>query len=96
MNPANIDVEHEPAVQRFIARVDGELAELNYDKSAGRIVIEHVGVPVASRRRGVAARLMVAALEYATREQLAVVPQCPYAYAFIRRHPEYRPLVDRR
>jgi predicted GNAT family acetyltransferase len=45
------------------------------------------------RGRGIAETLVRAALEDARVQGRRVVPQCSYVAMFIRRHPEFQPLV---
>ncbi|KLD78335.1 N-acetyltransferase [Xanthomonas hyacinthi] len=82
-------IEHDPQRQRFTLQLDGHEAELDYLMQDGRLVITHTGVPTAIGGRGLAARLVTAALEHARAQGLKVVPACSYAALFVQRHPEY-------
>lgn len=82
------------ALRRFELPVDGSVAFANYRREPGRLVITHVETPPALQGGGVAGRLMKAVLDRARAEGVKVGPQCPYASAYIRRHPEYQDLVD--
>ncbi len=93
--PVVSHIEHEPRQSRFIARVEGEQAVLEYGKQGGRLTITHTRVPAAIEGRGVAGALTRAALEYARAQHLKVVPECAYAAAFVQRHGEYADLVER-
>ena len=54
----------------------------------------HTYVPEVFRGRGVAEQLCQAAFEYATANNLTVIPSCSYiAGAYLKRHPEYEPLT---
>lgn len=88
-----LQVVHDAQARRFVARLDGQDAELVYRTHEGRLTIVHTGVPEAIGGRGVAAALVKAVLEYARAERLRVVPACSYSAAYIRRHPEYADLV---
>ena len=83
------EVRHDAAHQRFSVTVDGHLAVLDYVRGDSTIAITHTGVPRAIGGRGVAARLVRAALLHARNERLRVDPQCSYADAWMRRHPEF-------
>ncbi len=83
------EVRHDAAHQRFSVTVDGHLAVLDYVRGDSTIAITHTGVPRAIGGRGVAARLVRAALLHARNEGLRVDPQCSYADAWMRRHPEF-------
>ena len=91
----SITVMHNPAEQRFEAVVDGQLSVAEYLRDGDLIIFTHTEVPEALEGRGIATALTHAALEAARAEQLTVVPRCPFFTAYIRRHPEYEPLVRR-
>ncbi len=81
------------ARSRFELEVDGLVAFADYRLSGEQLVIPHVEAPVPLRGTGVAARLMNGVLQIVRERGLKVVPRCPYAAAFIQRHPEYQDLV---
>jgi predicted GNAT family acetyltransferase len=80
-------------LHRFELAVDGETAFANYRREPGLLTITHVETPPALQGGGVAGRLMKAILDGARAGGVKVAPRCPYASAYIRRHPEYRDLV---
>ncbi|CTP83649.1 acetyltransferase [Xanthomonas translucens pv. arrhenatheri] len=82
-------IEHDPQRQRFTLQLDGHEAGLDYLLQDRRLVVTHTGVPGAIGGRGLAARLVSAALEHARAQGLKVVPACSYAALFVQRHPEY-------
>ena len=53
----------------------------------------HTEVPPALEGRGIAARLVQAALDYAQAEGLKVLPRCSYVRAYMRRHPRTQSLL---
>jgi predicted GNAT family acetyltransferase len=86
-------VENDEKAQQFRVRVDGQVARIEYSRSNGTIIFTHTEVPAALEGKGIAGRLARAALEYARDQKLAVVPRCRYVAAYIRKHPEFQPLV---
>jgi uncharacterized protein len=66
----------------------GQLAELVYRRRAGRLVLVHTGVPEALAGQGLGGRLVRAAIEMAAAQGLTVVPACPFARDWLRRHPD--------
>jgi uncharacterized protein len=94
MNDADFPIEHNVAQHRFEIRFPDGLAMLkyHYDK-AGRLNLDHTGVPPARQHHGVAARLAETALDFAKAQNLKVVPVCPYVIAYVKAHPELAPLV---
>jgi predicted GNAT family acetyltransferase len=57
------------------------------------IVFTHTIVPKAIEGRGVASKLIRAALDSARDQGLKVVAQCPFVAAYMQRHPETRDLL---
>jgi predicted GNAT family acetyltransferase len=82
-----VEVVDEPQAHRFVVRVDGEEAELVYRRPGRRLAILHTGVPDAIGGRGIAGRLVAAAVERAREEDLTVVPYCSYARRWLEQHP---------
>lgn len=76
------------AESRFEVRTEGELAELVYHKNGNRLVLVHTEVPESLGGRGIAGQLVKAALDTAAAGGMTVVPLCPYARAWLERHPD--------
>ncbi len=83
-----------PERSRFELEEQGLVAFADYRLHGDRLSIPHVEAPPALRGTGAAGRLMTGVLDIARERGLKVVPLCPYAAAFIQRHPEYQDLVD--
>lgn len=86
-------VRDNKAEAEFELMVDGHRAVAAYQLEDGVIVFTHTIVPPEIEGRGVASKLIRAALESARDRGLKVVPQCTFARAYIERHPEMRDLV---
>ena len=94
-DPVEIPIEQNLAAHRFEARFPEGLALLKYHyDDVGRLHLDHTEVPAARRHQGVAARLARAALEFARARKATIVPLCPYVITYLKKHPEYAPLVD--
>lgn len=79
--------------RRFELVENGLTAFADYRLHRGVLVLPHVEAPVPLRGTGAAGRLMAGLLELARARGLKVMPTCPYAAAYIRRHPQYGDLV---
>jgi len=87
-------VENARSRQRYEVRTAGDCAFLEYhDSPGGALVLDHTEVPPAFEGRGVGGLLVKTALEDARAQGRRVVPACPFVFSYIKRHPEYEPLV---
>jgi predicted GNAT family acetyltransferase len=76
------------ATSRFLVEADGHVAELVYELDGDRLLLIHTGVPRALEGRGIGGKLVAAAVDEAKRRGLTVVPLCPFAQDWLRRHPD--------
>jgi len=76
------------AESRFEIRSGGYLAELIYQRRGNRLVLIHTEVPEELERHGLGGRLVTAAVDRAAREDLTIVPFCPFARGWLERHPD--------
>ena len=88
-----INVTHQPDQKRFAILLDGKEAVLEYIPAKKYLVFTHTEVPPSHEGKGLASRLAETGLKYAQETNQTVLPLCPYVAMYIRRHPEYRPLV---
>jgi predicted GNAT family acetyltransferase len=89
----HLRVSHNEGASRFECEVDGRLSVADYEIRDGAMVLTHTEVPRELSGRGIAQKIVSAALDHARAHHLRVVAQCPYVAAYIERHPEYRDLV---
>jgi predicted GNAT family acetyltransferase len=79
--------DNEPA-DRFELTMDGGLAELSYRRNGKRLVLIHTGVPAELEGHGIGGALVRAAVQRAERDGLTLVPLCPFAHGWLKRHPD--------
>lgn len=95
IDPSELDVINNVERKRFEVTVQGHTAVAEYILAGEtRIVFTHTEVPDALEGNGIGSRLARTALEYARENDLKVIPLCPYIAAYIRKHPEYRSLLQ--
>jgi uncharacterized protein len=94
LNLDDFEVIHNEEARRFELRINDALALLAYRRFPGRILYHHTEVPPEIERRGVAAKLARAAMDFARANNLQVVPACSYVAAFVAKHQEYQDLVS--
>jgi len=93
-SPMAAPIEHLPERGRFQARVDGHLSVADYHLAGGVMHLTHTEVHPALQGRGIAAKLVEAALAHARANGLKVKPLCSYVRTYLRRHPQYQDLLE--
>jgi uncharacterized protein len=93
IDPSLINVRHNEHEHRFEVEIEGQLSVADYELQGDRMVFTHTYTPPALRGRGIAEKLVRAALEHARDQRRKIVPACSYVAVFIERHPEFKPLV---
>lgn len=88
-----IVVTNNPEQHRYEINLNNEVAILTYKRGQNSITFLHTEVPPALGGKGLANKLAHFALEEARAQQLSVIPLCPFVAAYIRRHPNYLPLL---
>lgn len=86
-------VKNNPAANRYECTVDGFLSVAEYEIVEGVMTLTHTLVPQELRGRGIAEKLVRAALNDARADRRKIVPECSYVAKFIDRNPEFRGLV---
>lgn len=86
--------EEGPTRGRYVIHLaPGAEAEMTYRKTGdGPMIIDHTGVPPEFEGRGIAARLVNAAIADARNQGFKITPVCSYVVAQFRRHPEWAEL----
>ena len=77
---------------RFELDAEGHVAFSNYKRGDGLLTILHTEVPKALEGRGIGSALIKGVLDTARVQGLKVNPVCPFAKAYVERHPEYADL----
>jgi uncharacterized protein len=74
--------------RRFELDEEGHTAFATYRRAANIVTIPHVEAPEPLRGKGTAGRLMEGIAALGRANGFKIVPTCPYAVAWFRRHPE--------
>ena len=81
-----MDIIDQTAQHRFVGTEDGQEAQLVYEVHGDRLHIVHTEVPEALGGRGLGGKLVTAAVERAAASGETIVPECPYARGWLRKH----------
>jgi predicted GNAT family acetyltransferase len=89
------EITHNAAAQRFEAQFDAGLALAAYRLVGREMQMTHTEVPPSLEGRGIAARLVAAALDHARDAGWTVRPLCSYVRSYMQRNPETQDLLAR-
>ena len=82
--------------RQYEFHVDKYIPRIEYIKSLnGEIHLTHTEVPSALSGRGIGSMLVKKTLEDIDKQQLRVVPLCPFVAAYIHKHPEWKRILLR-
>jgi uncharacterized protein len=87
------EIRHDAVAHRYEVTVDGHRSVCDYELTAGRMIFTHTEVPSALRGRGIAEKLVRAALADARAAGRKVTPVCSYVAKFIERNKEFQDLL---
>lgn len=88
-----MEILHDTQKQKFYIVVDGLESHLEYIKTEKVLNLNHTFVPNELRGKGIAAKLVEAALAYVKANNLKIIPSCWYVAGYICKHKEYEELV---
>lgn len=77
-------IEHQPQQQRFVLKLDGEQAVLDYQLTGENINFHHTFVPAAFRGKGLAEKLVRHGLAWAKQHDYQITASCWYVQKFLR------------
>lgn len=89
-----MDIRHDPIRASFHARTEHGEARLDYQRIGDRTLdLRHTYVPDQDRGQGIAGSLVKRALEYASQNDLRIIPTCPFVRTWLAENPRFRHLV---
>lgn len=96
MKPAfeTIDLNRNEDKKRFEIVVNGHFAFIDYKKSGNKIALIHTEVDEALAGTGSATAVVVKTLQYIKDGGFSLLPYCSYVFAYIKKHPEWKAIVD--
>jgi uncharacterized protein len=72
----------------YISENDEQIAEMQIGITGNDLTVYHTEVLPQYEGKGVAKKLLAAMVDYARKNQLKVIPLCPYVLAQFTRHPQ--------
>lgn len=94
-----MQIQHEQTGHKgsFYVEGNGERqAEMTYVTAGeGRIIIDHTQVDDALRGKGAGKQMVAAAVDYARKNKIEILPLCPFAKAVFDKTPEYGDVLSK-
>ncbi|MDB5241595.1 MAG: acetyltransferase, partial [Spirosoma sp.] len=80
---------------RFELKTGGKLSIVEYQQVDDEtLALTHTEVDPSLEGQGVGSHLVSGVLEYVERNNLKIVPLCPFVDVYIKRHPEWKRVVS--
>ena len=83
-------------LHQFEMKVGDNLAFIEYRHHTGAITLIHTEVEPELEGKGAATAIIEKTLNYIEKNNFTVIPQCPLVAAYIKRHPEWKRIVDKK
>lgn len=93
-----MDIKHKQENSKGLFYVEKDnriLAEMTYTlPSANLMIIDHTEVSEELRGQNVGYQLVHAAVEYARKQKIKIIPLCPFANAVFKKKPEFADVLN--
>ncbi len=80
--------------KRFELTIHDSTAFINFGGLGNQITLVHTEVPAELAGKGVGKVLVEKTLNYIEKNNLKLLPFCPYVFAYIQKNPEWKRIVD--
>ncbi len=80
--------------QRFEIEVNGHYAFIDYKEMSSKIALIHTEAEPELAGTGAAAAVVEKTLHYIEDQGKKLLPFCPFVFAYIKKHPEWKRIVD--
>ena len=90
----NLPLVKNEAEHRFEMNVGEFTAIIEYKQSLNKITLIHTEVQPGLEGKGAATAIIEKTLDYIEKNNFKLIPICPLVVAYIKRHPEWKRIVD--
>ena len=96
MKPEFIDIplEKNEEKKRFEININGYYAFIDYREMGRQIALVHTETDKELAGTGAAKAVVEKTLHWLEEQNKSLLPFCPYVFGYIKRHPEWKRLVD--
>jgi uncharacterized protein len=90
----NIPLLKNEKEHQFEITIENHKALIVYKQRPGVITLIHTGVEPELEGKGAATAVIEKTLDYLEQHNYKLIPLCPLVFAYIKRHPEWKRIVD--
>src|SRR6218665_2785026 len=90
----NIPLVKNEKEHQFEITVEGHKALIAYKEKEQVITLIHTGVEPELEGKGAATAVIEKTLYYIEQNSYSLIPLCPLVFAYLKRHPEWKRIVD--
>lgn len=96
MKPEHIEIPllKNEEKKRFELEVEGRIAFIDYKEKESKITLIHTEVPLELEGKGVGNAIVEKTLNYIEQNNYVLIPLCPFVFAYIKRHTEWKKIID--
>ncbi|MEO8512115.1 MAG: GNAT family N-acetyltransferase [Ignavibacteria bacterium] len=80
--------------KQFELVTDGFTSRVEYMIAGNKIFLTHTEVPLELEGKGIGSEIIKLALVEIEARGLKLIPLCPFAASYIKRHPEWKRILD--
>lgn len=80
--------------KQFELTVEGHRAFIQFHEISDRISLVHTEVPEELAGKGVGTAIVEKTLNFIEKSGKVLMPYCPFVFAYIKRHPEWKHIVS--
>ncbi|MBQ0769597.1 MAG: N-acetyltransferase [Bizionia sp.] len=80
--------------KRFEIEIDGHFAFIDYRMMGKDVALVHTETDAELSGKGAAGAVVEKTLQYLDENNITLHPYCPYVFAYIKRHPEWKRIVS--
>ena len=91
----DIELQKNDSKKRFEIEVDGHFAFINFGEKANQIALVHTEAEPELAGTGAASAVVEKTLEWIESNDKTLLPFCPFVFSYIKKHPEWKRIVDK-
>lgn len=91
-----MNVLHDGTRQEFYVEYPEGKAFLHYERERDTLNFHHTFVPPELRGKGIAEEIVKAGFDFVEKNNLKVIPSCPYVARLVMKNPKWKQFVVRR